>query len=410
MASGIAMKGGENSVVLIERNEKPGKKLYITGKGRCNVTNRVSKGEFMRNIISNPKFMYSSLTNFDCEDTIRLIESAGIPLKVERGNRVFPVSDKASDIIKALKKKSISAGVRFKTNEKLLDLKSENKKITALITDKARYSDIDAVILATGGVSYPSTGSDGSGLKIAEKCGHAIIPLKGALVGLRCSEAFFDGKPVPSATPDKLRGLSLKNIKASIVDKNDKIIFSEFGEMLFTETGTSGPVILTLSSKINRRNISELRLKIDLKTALSAERLEERIIRDTAEYGNRYFKNYLSNLLPGKLIPFVTETLPFPGEKKLNSVTVAERRQFVRLLKNFTFGLISAENIETAVVTAGGIDVREIDPQTMRSKIVENLYFAGEILDVDALTGGFNIQIALSTGYAAGTAVAGRNK
>lgn len=402
MAAIAASRAGHD-VVLLERNEKIGKKLYITGKGRCNYTNCSSFDDFTANIVGNKKFLFSALRAFDSRDAMDIMEAAGVPLKVERGNRVFPVSDKSSDIIKGFERLLQGCGVEVRLGEKLTDLCCEDGKVTLLVTEKSEYRDADAVIIATGGVSYPATGSTGDGYRFARRSGHGIVSPVPALTGiyLSCSAAERD---IPWSECAFLQGISLKNVRAEILS-DGKTLFSEFGEMLFTDRGVSGPIILTLSSLINRLKPDTLILKIDLKPALSESELDARILRDFAKYANKTFKNSLSELLPSGLIPFVVRVCDIPGDKKVNSVTKEERRRLTLAVKGLKFRISGLEPIERAVVTAGGISLTDIDPRSMRSKKILNLSFAGEVLDIDALTGGYNIQLALSTGFAAGSGI-----
>ena len=403
IAASIAASRKGHSVTLLEKNEKIGKKLYITGKGRCNLTNACSFDEFISNVVTNPKFLYSALRNFGAAETMSLVESGGTELKIERGNRVFPSSDKSSDIIKAFSKLLNQSGVEVRLNERVLSLNSSDNKIIEIVTDKNSYTDCDAVIVATGGMSYPSTGSDGDGYRFAEETGHTVVPVVAALTGMRLSNMYGSGgKTFSFGNLSRLRGVSLKNVRVSVV-RNGKMLFEEFGEMIFTDRGVSGPVILTLSSKINRMDFTSLKLQIDLKPALSEEELNSRILRDFSVTLNKDFKNSLDALLPSGLISSVITACGIKPDKKINSVTKEERFSLVKTLKNWTFGIEGCEELSGAVVTAGGVSVKEVNPADMRSKLVENLYFAGEVLDVDAFTGGFNIQIALSTGYCAGS-------
>lgn len=384
MAAAQSALGGE--VTLFERNEKPGKKLYITGKGRCNVTNMCSPREFLEKVVSNPRFLYGSIFSFTPEDTVTLIESMGVRTKVERGNRVFPLSDKASDITKALVKNAEYAGVKFRYENVERVEKTESGFILA--TTDGEYA-FDKVILACGGVSYPVTGSNGDGFKFAEKLGHTIVPLVSALVPILLKQDVTS-----------LSGLSLKNVSVTV--KCGKFEKSQFGEMLFTGNGVSGPVILSLSSLINRQNLNGDKLYIDLKPALDREKLDKRILSDFDKFKNKQFKNSLDELLPKSLIPYIIKASGISPDKPVNSVTRAERESLLSALKNLEFDVRELGDIKTGVVTAGGVNVSEVNPKTMESKLVDGLYFAGEMLDVDAMTGGYNIQIALSTGYVAG--------
>lgn len=389
IASAAAASGGAR-VTLFERNEKPGKKLYITGKGRCNVTNLCSPREFLEKVVRNPKFLYGSIYNFTPYDTVDLIESNGVKTKTERGNRVFPVSDKASDITKALVANAIKYGVEI-AYENVVSLSAENGKFR-LVSSRAEYV-FDKVILACGGVSYPSTGSNGDGFKLAASLRHTVTKLYPALVPLNFSE---DVKP--------LQGLSLKNVKVTVSDgeKSESL----FGEMLFTAHGASGPVVLSLSSVINRWEGKNIKFSVDLKPALDREKLDKRVVADFTKFKNKQFKNSLDEMLPKSLIPYIIGVSGINPEKPVNSVTKAERENLVDILKNLTFSVSSLGGIAEGIVTSGGVSVDEVNPKTMESKLVPGLYFAGEMLDVDALTGGYNIQIALSTGYAAGTSAA----
>lgn len=377
----------DSDVTLFERNEKPGKKLYITGKGRCNVTNLCSPREFLEKVVRNPKFLYSAIYSFTPEDTVNLIETNGVKTKTERGNRVFPASDKASDVTKALVSNAMKAGVRF-VYENVVSL-SRKDELFRLVTSGAEHF-FDKVILACGGVSYPSTGSNGDGFKLAESMGHTVTKLYPALVPVNFCE---DVK--------SLQGLSLKNVKVTVSDgrKSESL----FGEMLFTSRGASGPVVLSLSSLINRLDVKHVTFSIDLKPALDYDKLDKRVVSDFSKFKNKQFKNSLDEMLPKSLIPYIIDVSGINPDKPVNSVTKQEREILVNLLKNLSFTVDSLGSIAEGIVTSGGVSVDEVNPKTMESKLVKGLYFAGEMLDVDALTGGFNIQIALSTGFAAGT-------
>lgn len=385
IAAATAAAGSD--VTLFERNEKPGKKLYITGKGRCNVTNLCSPREFLEKVVRNPKFLYSAIYTFTPEDTVNLIETNGVKTKTERGNRVFPASDKASDVTKALVSNAMKTGVQF-VYENVVSL-SRKDGLFRLITSGAEYF-FDKVILACGGVSYPSTGSNGDGFKLAESMGHTVTKLYPALVPVNFCE---DVK--------SLQGLSLKNVKVTVSDgrKSESL----FGEMLFTSRGASGPVVLSLSSLINRLDVKHVTFSIDLKPALDYEKLDKRVVSDFTKFKNKQFKNSLDEMLPKSLIPYIIDVSGINPDKPVNSVTKQEREKLVNLLKNLSFTVDSLGSIAEGIVTSGGVSVDEVNPKTMESKSVKGLYFAGEMLDVDALTGGFNIQIALSTGFAAGT-------
>lgn len=383
MAALSAAKEGAD-VTVLEKNEKTGKKLYITGKGRCNLTNDCTQEEFFENVVSNKKFLFSAYNSFCASDTISFFEDAGLALKKERGKRIFPASDKSSDVIRTLEDQARKAGVKIK-------LMSEVKSLDEIKTD--------AVIVATGGLSYPSTGSTGDGYRFAKEIGHDIVPACPSLCAISVRESFVKD----------LEGLSLRNVAVKIKDENKKTVFEDFGEMLFAENAVSGPVILTASGHLARKiNESPGRytLHIDLKSALDEASLDKRILRDFGENINREFKNSLGKLLPSKMIDTVVSLSRIDPAKRVNSVTKAERTGLVRLLKDLTLTLESTLGFDRAVVTKGGVNVKEIDPKTMRSKIDPRVYFAGEVIDVDALTGGFNIQIALSTGHLAGISAA----
>lgn len=399
MIAAITASRRGKKVVLIEKNEKTGKKLYITGKGRCNFTNCSSFDNLIANTVSNPKFVYSALRKFGSAEAMNFIEEGGVKLKVERGNRVFPESDKSSDILKAFNRLLETAAVDVKLNETVTDIVCQNGYVTEIKTNKNTYNDVEAAIFATGGVSYPATGSTGDGYKFAKKAGHTVIRPVGALTGLELDGIIGQDEIYPI---ERLVGISLKNVKASVIDGNGKALYSEFGEMLFTERGVSGPIILTLSSRINRMDLSELTLNLDLKPALSSEELDARVLRDFGENKNKALKNSLGALLINGLIPSVLSVAGVNGEIKVNALSKENRLKLVNAIKNMRFKIRCAEPIERAVVTAGGVSVKEIEPSTMRSKLVNNLYFAGETIDIDALTGGYNIQLALSTGYVAG--------
>lgn len=387
IAAAEAAKAGA-SVTLFDKNEKAGKKLYITGKGRCNVTNMRPPGEFLEFVVRNRKFLYGAIYSFSPENTVELIESNGVKTKVERGNRVFPQSDKASDITKALVKNAERYGVNFSYNSEITDVtKVDNEFIITSRNGKIRF---DKVIIACGGISYPTTGSTGDGYVFAKKFGHKIVEPRPALVGLTLKESV-----------KTLQGLSLKNVTAAI--SGGGIDESRFGEMLFTSSGVSGPIILSLSSYINRvGNLKDMTLTVDLKPAMTDEELDKRVLNDFNKNINKRFKNSLDELLPKSLIPYIIEVTGISPEKPLNSITKEDRSKLVHTLKNLRFGIASLGSINEAVVTSGGVNVSEVNPKAMESKLVPGVYFAGEVLDVDALTGGFNIQIALSTGYVAG--------
>ena len=394
MAASSAANSGAR-VVLLERNARPGRKIAITGKGRCNVTNDCSTEEFLENVKSNPRFLYSAIKNFDCRKTIEFFESAGVPLKTERGRRVFPVSDRAFDIVDALVRTARSRGVEIE--EARVDrLIIENGRIKGAAAG-GRIFDSDAVILCTGGLSYPLTGSDGDGYRLAEGAGHTVTPLTASLV--------------PIVSKDKscasLQGLSLKNITFTVIDtESGKSIFSDFGELMFTHFGLTGPVVLSASAHIPDIKSGKYCGVIDLKPALDEKTLDARIISDFSEFSNRDYANSLEKLLPQKMIPVIVGRSGIDPRKKVNSITKEERKKLVFSLKNFSVSLEGFRPISEAIVTKGGICVKEINPKTMESKIISGLYLAGEIIDVDAYTGGFNLQIAFSTGVLAGKSAA----
>ncbi len=379
----LAKKGEE--VLLIEQNEKLGKKLYITGKGRCNITNACDVDTFLNNVVSNPKFLLSSIYGFTPDDTIKFFESLGLTVKIERGNRVFPASDKSSDVIKTLEKSLISNGVQINLNEKVEKILVKDNKVLGVKTNLNEYYS-DKVIVATGGISYPSTGSTGDGFTFAKELGHTVTDLKPSLCGFNLKGEEYKG----------LQGLTLKNVKLNAYD-GKKQYYSEQGELLFTHFGISGPLVLTCSALTTRRDLSKIKLSIDLKPALSEKELNDRVLRDFTLNINKEFKNSLDALLPKAIIPLIISRSGINPNKKNHSITVSERENLVKTLKNLTFDLNSLRGFNEAVITSGGVSCKEINPSTMESKIVKNLYFIGEVLDVDAFTGGFNLQIAFST-------------
>ena len=387
MAAGTASLYGAD-VTIFESTDRLGKKLAITGKGRCNVTNRCSTQEFLENVINNPRFLYASLSEFDTESTVSFFESLGVPLKTERGKRVFPESDKAKDIVDAMRQYCKDAQVIYK---KVTSVKHSDNNLFTVTAGEKSY-DFDAVIIATGGKSYPLTGSDGSGYRLAQKLGHKITELTPSLV------------PIESKDPicKDLQGLSLKNVAITVKDDNKNKIFSDFGEMMFTHFGVTGPMILSASAHLKGFDIEKLTLSIDLKPALDEKTLDARVISDFKSQSNKDFINSLGALLPTKLIAPFVKTLSIDPRKKVNTITKEERKAIVEKLKAFDIPLYRFRPIEEAIITSGGIDVKEVNPKTMQSKIIDGLYFAGEILDLDAYTGGFNLQIAFSTAYLAG--------
>ncbi len=382
-----------NKVILIEKNNKLGKKLFITGKGRCNVTNNKDISEFFDYIPTNPHFLYSALYTFTNEDTIKFFNERGVELKIERGDRVFPSSDKSSDIIKAFEKTLMEKNVEIKLGIAVKELKVENNKITSVILDNDDYIECDNVILATGGASYPQTGSNGDGFRFCKSLGHNVVSIKPSLVPIEINEAWVKD----------LQGLSLRNVQLTLLDKNNKIIFKEQGEMLFTHFGISGPLCLSASSLIKPGE--KYKIILNLKPALSEKELDLRIQKDFLKYNNKDFKNALNDLFPQKLIPIMINLSKIPENQKVNSITKEQRKFFLNLISNLTMDVRGLRSIEEAIVTSGGIDTKEIDPSTMKSKVVSNLSFAGEVIDVDAYTGGYNVQIAISTGFIAGSKI-----
>jgi len=401
MLAAYAAAQNGNQVVLLEKNEKLGKKVYITGKGRCNVTNACDTEELFKNIISNPKFLYSSIYNFDNNAIIELLENYGCRTKIERGDRVFPVSDHASDVITALNRalKSNDVDIRLHTAVTELIMAEQQDEARTCIkgvkTQKGEEILADAVIVCTGGISYPSTGSTGDGYLFAEKAGMKIKEPKPALVPLECEENWCK----------ELMGLSLRNVQVTLMD-GKKQLFQDFGEMLFTHFGVSGPIILSASSQYVKKHYgNKLQLYIDLKPALDFEQLDKRVIRDFEENINKQFKNAVNGLFPSKLVPVMIRLSGIDPDKKVNEISKEERQRFVKLIKNLPLTINGTRSFLEAIITQGGVDVKEINPSTMESKKVKGLYFAGEVLDLDAVTGGFNLQIAWSTGYLAGNSI-----
>ena len=392
-ASGMlaAYSAAENgaSVTLFEKNEKLGKKLYITGKGRCNFTNDTDVEGFLSNVVTNSKFLMSSIYGFTPQDCKNFF-SEKMPIKTERGNRVFPVSDKSSDVIRCLENYCRSVGVKIRLNEKVRNISAENGKIIGITTVDG-FFECEKVIICTGGKSYPLTGSDGDGYRFALKTGHTLTDLNPGLVALNLKGDFYKS----------LQGLSLKNVRLS-AESEGKKIYSEFGEMLFTHFGISGPIVLSLSSFINKSDLKKVKLYLDLKPALTEEQLDARVLRDFEKFRNRALKNSLDELLPKAIIPVIMEKSGIPEDKKNTVITSEERKNLIAALKNFDMEVASLRDFSEAIITSGGVCVKEINPKTMESKLVKGLYFAGEVLDVDALTGGFNLQIAFATGRAAG--------
>lgn len=398
MAAITAAENG-NKVILLEKMERLGRKLLITGKGRCNITSSLPIEDFIQNTPGNGQFLYSCFKNYTNQDIIEFLKKEGLEVKEERGNRIFPTTDKSIDVLECFKRKLKELKVDIRYNTKVIDIVKREDKLQVK-TQNNTY-EAEKVILATGGKSYPLTGSTGDGYKLAQKLGHTITKIKPSLVPLES----YDKKICKN-----LQGLSLRNVKIELKNiENNKTIYEDFGEMLFTHFGISGPTILSSSAHLVRyKNIEELLknrkiiLKIDFKPALSEEKLDERILRDFTELKNKQFKNSLNKLLPQKLIPVIIEKSNINPEKKVNEITKQERKNLVKLLKDFELIISNFRPIEEAIITSGGINIKEINPKTMESKLIEGLYFAGEIIDVDSYTGGFNLQIAYSTGYTAG--------
>lgn len=427
LVSAISAATENNEVIVLEKMKEPGRKLLITGKGRCNITSSLPMEDFIKNIPGNGKFLYSAFNNFTNEDIIKLLKEQGVNVKIERGQRIFPVSDKAIDVRDALINKAKKLGVKIITNakveniitkkneqvyiannsaeniEKNIEEKDTIEGVEFLLNGKKEYIKCNKVILATGGKSYPGTGSTGDGYEIAKKLGHTITKIVPSLVPLEAKENSLE-------VCKKLQGLSLKNVNVKFMDtEKNKVIYEDFGEMLFTHFGLSGPTILSGSAHLLRyKNLEELlksgkiKIIIDIKPALYIEKLDERILRDFSTEKNKMFKNSLDALLPKKMIDTIVELSNINPNKKVNEITKKERENLVNLLKKFAITIKGFRPIEEAIVTAGGVTIKEINPKTMESKIINGLYFAGEIIDVDAYTGGFNLQIAYSTGYTAG--------
>lgn len=397
MLAAIAAARNGHQVILLEKNEKLGKKLYITGKGRCNLTNASDKDTFFEQMVTNPKFLFKAYHTFSNFDAMDFFEQLGLPIKVERGNRVFPESDRSSDVITVLRKEleRLSVMIRYKSEVSKIITKDGSFFGLTLKSSNETFLG-DAVIIATGGLSYPVTGSTGDGYTFARSLGHTITPLYPSLVPLHTKEAFVKD----------LMGLSLKNIEITVTS-GVKQIYRDFGELLFTHFGVSGPVILSASSYIIPflKEKEPIKLEIDLKPALTEEMLDARILRDFEEFKNKQFKNSLDHLLPNKLIDVIIRLSPIDSEKKVNSITKEERLALINLLKHFPLHITKLSDYNQAVITKGGINVKEINPSTMESKLVKSVYFAGEVLDLDALTGGYNLQIAWSTAYLAGISV-----
>ena len=399
MSAIFAARNGQN-VTLLEKNEKLGKKIFITGKGRCNITNASEIEDLFSAVISNPKFLYSGFYSFTNDQVIHFFEELGVATKIERGNRVFPVSDHSSDVIAALAREMQHLKVKVQLHCEVKELLINNEReIKGVRLANGKKMTADAVVVATGGISYPSTGSTGDGYRFARNCGHKVTELFPSLVPMEVKEWYAK----------ELQGLSLKNIEIHITDGKKKL-YDEFGEMLFTHYGVTGPVILSASSIVGKTlEKKELVLHIDLKPALTEEQLDKRLLREFEANHNKQFKNAIDSLLPAKLRPVIIELSGIEEEKKVHEITKEERLNLLRLIKDFHMTLTGLRGYNEAIITKGGISVKEIDPGTMESKLIKNLYFAGEVLDLDAVTGGYNLQIAWSTGYLAGIS-AGQDK
>lgn len=391
MAAVFAARNGQN-VQLLEKNEKLGKKLFITGKGRCNITNAADIEDLFTAVTSNPKFLYSGFYSFTNQQVIDFFEELGVKTKIERGERVFPVSDHSSDVIAAFSRELKLLGVSVSLHTEVRELLCEQDKVCGVLLTNGKKMKADAVIVATGGISYPSTGSTGDGYRFAKETGHRVTELLPSLVPMEVRQWYAK----------ELQGLSLRNIEICITDGKKKL-YEEFGEMLFTHYGVTGPVILSASSVVGKTlRKKELTLHIDLKPALSEEQLDKRILREFDANHNKQYKNSIDSLFPAKLKPVMIELSEIEPEKKVNEITKEERQRLVHLIKDFTMTLTGLRGYNEAIITKGGISVKEIDPGTMESKKMKGLYFAGEVLDLDAVTGGYNLQIAWSTGYLAG--------
>ena len=391
MAAVTAARNGRK-VCLLEKNEKLGKKLFITGKGRCNITNAADIEDLFSAVVSNPKFLYSSFYCLTNDQVIDFFEELGVKTKVERGGRVFPESDHSSDVIHALEQEMRRLGVEIRLRSEVKEVLISDRRAAGVLLSSGKKLYGDGVVIATGGISYPSTGSTGDGYRFARTCGHKVTELSPSLVPMEVKEWYAK----------ELMGLSLRNIEIKVTAENKKL-YEEFGEMLFTHYGVTGPVILSASSIVGKRlKEQELTLHIDLKPALTEEQLDRRVLREFEANQNRQFKNAVDSLFPANLRPVIVELSGISEEKKVNEITKEERIRFIRLIKDFTMTLTSLRGYSEAIITKGGVSVKEIDPGTMESKLVKGLYFAGEVLDLDAVTGGYNLQIAWSTGYLAG--------
>lgn len=394
--AGVAAAEHGARVLLLEKNEKLGKKLYITGKGRCNLTNACDLEDLRKKIVTNPRFLYSALYSFTNEDAIRFFEESGMPVKIERGDRVFPVSDKSSDVIHTLAERLKKAGVTVRLHAEVNRICTEKGRVTGVQLRTGELLSCDACVVATGGLSYASTGSTGDGYTFAKLCGHTVTECYPSLVGLKITESFVK----------ELEGLSLKNVRLRAM-QGKKELYNDMGELLFTANGVSGPLVLSASAVVtDRLSAGEIVLSLDLKPALSREELDARILRDFDEAKNRQFGNALDKLLPQRLIRVIISMCGIPAEKQVNAITKQERGRLTDVLKGMELHVKGTGGFNEAVITRGGVSVREVNPSTMESKLTDGLFFAGEVLDVDALTGGYNLQIAWSTGYLAGRSAA----
>ncbi len=400
MFAAIAAAENGHEVTLLEKNEKLGKKLYITGKGRCNITNAGDMDALFDNVMTNSKFLYSAFYTYDNQKVIDFFEENGLPTKIERGNRVFPVSDHSSDVIATLQKVLKAKNVEIRLYTRVETLLTENsgemeQKVVGVRLSDGKELPADGVILATGGFSYQTTGSTGDGYRFAREVGHSVTEIHPSLVPFYAVESYVK----------EMQGLSLKNVRVRIRD-GKKLLYDEFGEMLFTHFGVSGPLILSASAAIKPAlTKKQLPMEIDLKPALTEEQLDQRLLREFEEAKNKQFKNSIGHLFPAKMIPVMLELGGIDPEKKVNEITREERQGFIRLIKAFPVTLNGLRDFNEAIITRGGVKVKEVNPSTMESKLVKNLYFCGELLDLDAMTGGYNLQIAWSTGYLAGNSI-----
>lgn len=387
--AGLAAQRGLD-VTVLDKNAKPARKLLITGKGRCNVTNNCTPEDFLQNVRTNPRFLYSAIHAFSPADTMRFFEERGVPLKTERGSRVFPVSDKAAEIVDAFTAFAKQSGAKIVSKTQAVAISCENGAVTGVVCENLQKFDADAVVIATGGASYPLTGSNGDGYRLAAQLGHAVMPPRPSLV------------PVVTAEPwcAEMMGLSLKNVTLTLKNAKNKVVYQELGEMLFTHFGVSGPLVLSASSYMAEPP-QTYRMSIDMKPALEHEQLDARILRDFEEQKNKDFANALDALLPRKMIPVIVRLSGIPADTKVNSVTREQRRNLVSLMKALPLTPVRFRPIEEAIITSGGVSVKEISPKTMESKLINGLFFAGEVIDVDAFTGGFNLQIAFATAFLA---------